>query len=102
MPFVPCQVVDILPPACRHSTPSPFASPVPPRIVSQTLVALCFSHPFFSRRGPQLLASAMAHPISDTLPSHHRPAKASPIAVSWNSESCADTSFRDLGEGIDP
>src|SRR5260370_11358906 len=101
-PFVSSKAVDILPPGCRRPTPSPRATLVPLRINPQSLAAQ-FLNPA-RRPRPDLATARFCHQPSQfrTLAQAiARPAKRSPIAVSWNSGTFADSSFRGLGEGID-
>src|SRR5467141_2765746 len=87
------QPVDALPPPLLQVLCRPASSPKPLRPCTLAVNS-------FPADGPNCSLPPWPIPISDTLPSHHRPARGSPIAVSWNPETRADTSFRDLGEGI--
>src|SRR5882762_5499782 len=61
-PFVPFQAVDILPPACRPSTPWLRATPLPLPLYLQTPLGWRFMLLLPLPHGYWLLASAIAHP----------------------------------------
>src|SRR5260370_9383041 len=100
-PFVSSKAVDILPPGCRHPTPSPFATLVPLRINPQTLAAQSLIRLATFACTSRLLASAIAHPNFGHSPS------LSPCSESFSNCGIMEFShirrrfFRGLGEGLD-